>query len=215
LHAIYSYQGELVSAERLAREACDIEIDILKKPIGIQDQYIAAYGGFRFLEFTTGGQVLNQRLRLSPSAWRRLETNTLLFYTGVTRKSANILGEQKDNINGRRAILGEMKQMAYAARDALLAEDVDCIGRLLHESWKLKKQLASQISNGDIDEIYEAARRAGATGGKITGAGGGGFLLLYCPHERQEAVRAALQPLQELPFRMEIDGSKVIFNYQR
>lgn len=215
LHATYSYLSELVSAERLAREACEIEIDILKKPIGIQDQYIAAYGGFRFLEFAPGGEVKNERLEVSSNTLRVLNENTMLFYTGVTRKAGTILTQQKQNINGKLDILREMKRLAYEARKEVLGDNPDEIGRLLHESWLLKKQLANRISNGRIDEMYETARRAGAIGGKITGAGGGGFLLLYCPHACQSSVRAALHPLQELPFNVELDGSKVIFNYQR
>lgn len=215
LHATYSFLGKLVGAERLAKEACDIEIETLMKPIGIQDQYIAAYGGFRFLEFTTSGEVINEKLNVSTSTLRALNENTMLFYTGVTRKADTILTQQKQNINGKLGVLREMKRLAYAARQEVLGENPDEIGRLLHESWLLKKQLANRISNGRIDELYETARRAGAIGGKITGAGGGGFLLLYCPHACQASVRAALYPLQELPFRMEPDGSKVIFNYQR
>lgn len=215
LHATYSFLGELVGAEQLAREACEIEIDILQKPIGIQDQYIAAYGGFRFLEFTQDGKVKNERLNVSRNTLRVLNENTMLFYTGVTRKADTILTQQKQNINGKRDILREMKRLAYEARKEVLADNPDEIGRLLHESWLLKKQLANRISNGQIDELYETARRAGAIGGKITGAGGGGFLLLYCPHACQSSVREALHPLQELPFRVELDGSKVIFNYQR
>lgn len=215
LHAMYSMLGELVSAEALAREACEIEIDVLGKPIGIQDQYIAAYGGLRFMEFTTDGDIQVCKLDLNPTLQRRLNENTMLFYTGVARRSDTILTEQKQNIQQRMAVLCEMKHIAYAARDALLAGQLDTIGELLHESWQLKKSLASQISNGVLDEMYQAARGAGAIGGKITGAGGGGFLLLYCPHGRQEAVREALSSLQELPFKMEPDGSKVIFNYQR
>lgn len=215
LHAMYSYLGELVPAERLAREACEIEIDILHKPIGIQDQYIAAYGGLRFLEFTTEGEVRNERVPLTEEQQRRLNNNTMSFYTGVTRRSDSILGEQKDNIAQRRAVLREMKQIAYSAREELVAGNVDCLGELLDASWQMKKQLASKISNGSIDEIYQTARRAGALGGKISGAGGGGFLLLYCPYERQDAVRQALHPLQELPFKIEPHGSKVIFDYQR
>lgn len=215
LHATYSLLGELVSAERLAREACEIELDILGKPIGIQDQYIAAYGGLRFLEFTPGGQVVQQRIDLDNNLARKLNENTMLFFTGVTRNADTILTEQKNNIRQRWAVLCEMKQLAHAARQALLAGDVEAIGELLHENWLLKKRLASQISNGSIDDMYQKARRAGAIGGKITGAGGGGFLLLYCPHEKQDAVRAALEPLQELQFKIEPDGSKVIFNYVR
>ena len=215
LHAMYTFLSEIVPAERLAREACEIEIDVLGKPIGVQDQYIAAYGGLRFMEFMPSGQVLCERIELEADLQRRFNESLLLFFTGVTRRADTILDEQQRNINDRLAILREMKQMAYAARAELRAGNLDAIGNLLHEGWGLKKQLASQISNGAIDEMYHAACRAGAIGGKITGAGGGGFLLLYCPPEKRETVRAALKPLQELPFQMEQDGTKVIFNYRR
>lgn len=215
LHAMHTFKGDLVTAEQLAREACEIEIDILKKPIGVQDQYIAAFGGLRLFEFRADGQVTSERLEMEAGVQRRLNESLLLFFTGVTRKADTILGEQKRNIQDRRLILGEMKAMAYQARAELMAGRIDALGDLLHQGWELKKRLASQISNGEIDELYAAARRAGAQGGKITGAGGGGFLLLYCPPEKREAVRDALRHLQELPFRLEQDGSKVIFNYRR
>jgi D-glycero-alpha-D-manno-heptose-7-phosphate kinase len=215
LHAMYTLKEEMVTAERLARQACEIEIDRLGKPIGIQDQYIAAFGGLRFMEFKTSGEVSAQKIELTPGQARRLNEDLLLFFTGITRRSGTILEEQENNINHRRNVLREIKRMAYVARDELLSGDLDVIGELLHESWVLKKQLASKISNGGIDEMYDSARRAGAIGGKITGAGGGGFLLLYCPHEKREAVRAALRDLQELPFQLEHGGSKVIFNYER
>jgi D-glycero-alpha-D-manno-heptose-7-phosphate kinase len=187
----------------------------LQKPIGIQDQYIAAYGGLRFLEFQKDGAVDVQKVELDERLKRRLNDNLLLFFTGVTRRSSTILNEQKNNINHRLHVLRELKQMAYTARDELKSGNLDVIGHLLDESWQLKKQLASQISNLSIDDIYQAARKAGAIGGKITGAGGGGFLLLYCHYEKQDAVREALRDLQELPFNLEQDGSKVIFNYRR
>ena len=214
LHALYTLRGEIVPAERLAREACEIEIDILGKPIGVQDQYIAAYGGLRFIEFHTDGLVSIEKIELDTPHKRRLNDNLLLFFTGRTRSSASILQEQVDNIKNRQMILKRMAEMAQTARKHLLEGDVDAIGELLHEAWSLKKQLATGISNGGIDSLYEAARKAGAIGGKITGAGGGGFLLLYCPHEKHDSVREALS-LQELPFRLEQDGSKVIFNYRR
>ncbi len=215
LHATYSLLGQLISAECLARQACQIEIDTLGKPIGIQDQYIAAYGGLRFMEFGTDGSVNVHRIELSTDLKRALNDNMLLFYTGVTRRSDSILSEQKANIRQREAVLCEMKQIAYTARDSIVSGRLDTIGELLDYSWQLKKQLASQISNGHFDDMYASARRAGALGGKITGAGGGGFLLLYCPYSRQDAVRQTLAGLQELPFQLEGDGSKVIFNYQR
>jgi D-glycero-alpha-D-manno-heptose-7-phosphate kinase len=215
LHALYSLQGELVSAETLANQACEIEIEILGKPIGIQDQYIAALGGFRLMEFMCDGTVRSERIHLSPQVARQLNENTMLFFTGMTRRSETILHEQKQNIRDRLAVLCEMKQMAHRARDALAAAAVDSVGELLHEGWQLKKQLARDISNSTLDDAYLAARRAGALGGKVTGAGGGGFLLLYCRHGKQDDVRSALSGMQELQFRMEADGSKVIFNYQR
>lgn len=215
LHAMYSLKGELVPAGQLAKEACEIELDILSKPIGVQDQYIAAFGGLRFMEFTTDGEVQCRKLPLGQDVIRELNEKLLLFYTGKTRSSGTILSEQKQNIDRRMETLCVMKQIAYQAKNELEEGNVDSIGELLHESWQLKKKLASKISNGKIDDMYQAAHDAGAIGGKITGAGGGGFLLLYCPYERQKAVREALNGLQELPFRLEPDGSKVIFNYQR
>lgn len=215
LQAMYTYLGEIVPAERLAREACEIEINVLGKPIGVQDQYISAYGGLRFMEFTTSGEVLVEKIDLDPQMKRRLNDSLLLFYTGVTRRSSGILREQKENITNKVEILREMAHMAYVARDELKAGNLDIIGDQLHASWELKKQLASRITNSTIDAMYQAARKAGAVGGKITGAGGGGFLLIYSPVEKRECVRSALHPLQELPVNLEPDGSKVIFNYQR
>jgi D-glycero-alpha-D-manno-heptose-7-phosphate kinase len=215
LQALYTLLGQIVPAERLAREACNIEIEILHKPIGLQDQYIAAYGGLRFIEFMQDGRVNTEVVKLQPEHRRRLNDNLMLFFTGVTRKADRILDEQKRNIDGRFHVLSQLKHMAYDARLELEAGNVDVIGELLHQAWSLKKSLATQISNHAIDNLYSAAICAGATGGKITGAGGGGFLLLYCPYEKQNAVRSALSRLQELPFGLENDGSKVIFNYKR
>lgn len=215
LHALYTYLGEIVSAEQLAREACAIEIDKLEKPIGVQDQYIAAYGNLRFIEFLPDGQVKAEKLKLDSEFRRALNDRFLLFYTGITRRADTILSEQKNNIRDRMSVLREIKQMAIQARSNLESGDFDAFGSLLHQSWELKKKMAGSISNGTINDIYEIARRAGAVGGKITGAGGGGFILLYVPYDKQYAVRQALEDLQELPFRLEADGTKVIFNYRR
>jgi D-glycero-alpha-D-manno-heptose-7-phosphate kinase len=215
LHALYTYLGEMVSAETLAREACNIEMDVLKKPIGIQDQYIAAYGNLRYFEFLPDGQVKAEKVTLDLETRRGFNDRFLLFFTGVSRRADNILREQKDNIKDRIAILREIKQMVHEARKFLANGDFDAFGLLLHESWVLKKSLAGSITNGAIDDMYALARRSGAIGGKITGAGGGGFLLLYVPYEKQLSVRKALCGLRELPFRLESDGTKVIFNYRR
>lgn len=215
LHAMYTYLSESVTTDQLAREACEIEVDILKKPIGYQDQYIAAYGGFRFIEFKPENEISISRINLDPNLQRRLDDNLMLFFTGATRQAGSILGEQQANINQRLPILREIKAMAYQARDELQKGNLDIIGHLLDLSWTLKKQLASKISNCTIDDVYKAALNAGALGGKLTGAGGGGFLLLYCPRERQDSVREALNGMRELPFHFEQDGVKVIFNYRR
>jgi len=214
LQAFYTYQGETVTAETLAREACQVEIDTLGKPIGKQDQYIAAYGNLRFITFNSGG-VKIEKIPLSSEYKSRLNENLLLFYTGLPTNSHEILSEQKANINNRLEILTEMRGLAFEAKDAILAGAFDELGKLLDRSWKLKKQLASKISDSKVDKIYEAALKAGAIGGKIAGSGGGGFLLLYCPKERQGEVQKALKRLREMPFRFEQDGSKVIFNYRR
>jgi len=215
LHAMYTYLGESVTAHQLAKEACDIEINQLNKPIGIQDQYICALGGLRFLEFHPDGNVVSEKIELEPRLRYRLNESLLLFYTGITRKADSILDEQKANIRNSRKLLHRIKFMACQAREELLSGNLDIIGTLLHENWMLKKQLASRVSNSTIDAIYDAALNAGAIGGKITGAGGGGFLLLYCPYEKRESVRDALSTLEEVPFNIEPDGSKVIFNYRR
>ncbi|MCC6300315.1 MAG: GHMP kinase [Anaerolineales bacterium] len=215
LHALYTYLGESVSKEQLAKEACEIEIERLGKPIGVQDQYIAAYGNLRFFEFCADGTVRAEKVEIDSSLRFELNERFLLFYTGINRRADSVLTEQKSNIKDRLNILREIKQIAHQAKAELQKGSLDSFGSLLHEAWGLKKRMAGQISNGTIDEIYNAARKAGAIGGKITGAGGGGFILLCAPHEKHRAIRKALQGLQELPFQLESDGSKVIFNYRR
>ena len=215
LNALHTYLGEACTPGELARQACQIEVDTLGKPIGKQDQYIAAYGGLRFIRFHEDDSVTVERLAVTPETQRRLARSLMLFYTGTTRQASSILREQAARTDDQRALLRGLKELAWAARRALERDRPDELGHLLHEGWLLKRQLATNITSPAIDELYERARRAGALGGKITGAGGGGFLLLHVPVERQEAVRRALCELQELPCGMERDGSKVIFNGRR
>jgi D-glycero-alpha-D-manno-heptose-7-phosphate kinase len=215
LNAMYQFLGEPRDADSLARQACEIELDRLKKPIGMQDQFIAAYGGQRFIQFGRDGRIELESLELEEPQRLRFSRNLMLFYTNISRKAESVLSEQVNNMNGNAQVLREMKTLAHTARQLLEARCFDEFGLLLHQGWQLKKQLASRISNGAIDEIYDIARRAGALGGKLVGAGGGGFLLLYCPSERQDDVRAALWNLRELPFNLEQFGTKVIFNYAR
>ena len=211
LHAFHIYCGQTISAEKLAREACEIEVDILNKPIGYQDQFIASYGGLRFFEFHKDGSIGHQALEIDPEIPNQLSNRLLLLYSGTTRESEAILSEQKNNIHHNLTALNKLKEITCEARIALIEGRLDDIGRLLDESWVLKKSLAAGINNGKLGEIYQTARKAGALGGKVTGAGGGGFLLLYCPLDHKEQVRSALSHLKELPFRLEPNGSRVIF----
>ncbi|MFN8006977.1 MAG: GHMP kinase [Terriglobia bacterium] len=215
LNAMYYYLGERKDAESLSREACEIEIDTLGKPIGMQDQTIAAYGGQRFIHFSCDGKIAVESIGLNMDAWRQFGQNLMLFFTNVTRKSESILSEQVMKTNSNLETLREMKKLAFTARDALLAGSYDDFGLLLDKGWQLKKSLASKISNSWIEECYQAALRAGALGGKITGAGGGGFLLVYCPPKRQTSVRLALRSLPELSFDLEPEGTKIIFDASR
>ena len=212
LNALYCYQGKSQEAETLAKQACEIEIDVLGKPIGLQDQYIAAYGGQRFIHFYTDDTIDVEPLGLSENQQRRLNQDLMLFYTSITRKSETVLVEQIQNIDSRLEVLQALKGLARQVQSALNAGAFHDFGLLLHQGWSLKKQMAGGISNGVIDVIYQAARDAGALGGKITGAGGGGFLLLYCPQAHQDDVRTALHGFSELPFQFEPHGTKIIFH---
>lgn len=213
LNALYAYKGFLKSAEELANEACHIEIDILGEPIGKQDQYIAAYGGLRYTQFNADGTVFTEPIIYSKVSKEKLNRNLLLFYTGVTREAGNILKEQQANAkqDDKLACLRKMRDLAFELKQQLNDNSSpDVLGEFLHKGWMLKKQLASGISDDRIDEYYERAIRAGALGGKILGAGGGGFLLLYCPKERQLQVKEALG-LRQLDFSFEPEGSKIIY----
>ena len=215
LQALYAFRGHLGTAESLARQACESEIERCGKPIGVQDQYIAAYGGLRQLDFQEDGKVSVIDLGLGQELLLRLNRNLMLFYTHITRPSASVLTEQRDNIGERRASLVGLRNLALQARDCLKSDDLSEFGELLHQGWELKKGLASGVTNITLDEHYRAAREAGALGGKISGAGGGGFLLLYCPLAYQDDVRNALSSLRELPFAFDSDGSRVVFNLGR
>jgi D-glycero-alpha-D-manno-heptose-7-phosphate kinase len=215
LHAMYTYKGELVTAERLASEACKIEIEILKKPIGKQDQYIAAYGGIRKFTFNADGTTDEKSIELADDKVRRLGESLLLFYTGIARKADTILSEQKQNIPVQEETLIAMRDQVDEMEHSLKICAFPKAARILHHGWEMKKALANKISSSSINDLYERALDAGATGGKIAGAGGGGFLLLFCPPDRQHSVRSALSGLKELPFQLERDGSKVIFNNRR
>jgi D-glycero-alpha-D-manno-heptose-7-phosphate kinase len=215
LNALYAFKGEIKPAEEIAREACEIEIGTLGKPIGKQDQYIAAYGGMRYIRFRKDGSVSATHIWMEDFRRRQLQDSLMLFYTGVTRQASSVLTEQKQNIDAKLQVLRKMRDQAETLHMCLAESKVSRMGQILKAGWDLKKSLATGISNSSIDELYEKALKAGAAGGKVAGAGGGGFLLLFCPPANQYRVRKALVSLKELPFGLERDGTKVIFNVKR
>ena len=214
LNALYAYKGILKSAEELAREACHIEINILGEPIGKQDQYIAAYGGFRYIQFNPDETVFTEPIIWTKETKEELAQNLLLLYTGDVREASSILREQKENTQqgDKMDCLKKLRDMALELKERLNDNaSPDIFGETLHQGWMLKKQLASNISNDKIDECYQKALNAGALGGKVLGAGGGGFMLLYCPKQKQSQVKKVLDYLLDLKFSFEPEGSKIIY----
>ena len=218
LHALHAYAGIYPSREHLARRACEIEIDILKEPIGKQDQYPAAYGGLNFITFHPNETVSVEPVYLPRDKYDQLQDNLLLFYTGKTRDTRAILIDQRRNILSDRRKFENMRKMvdlAVELRDSLRRLDLGDFGRILHEDWLLKRSLSRKISSPAIDDYYDTALRNGASGGKVLGAGGGGFILLYCEKEKQDRLRRALSSLREVDFRFEAQGTKVFFVGER
>ncbi len=212
LHSLYSYHGKFVSKARLAEEACAVEIEKLHSPIGKQDQYAAAFGGLNFIEFHMDDTVSVNPVILDSSTSQCLQDNLVLFYTGLTHDANKILAEQNANMEHRdkRQNLRKMCLIARQMKEVLQTGDLSSFGRLLDESWKLKRCLATNITVSEIDNLYDVALRNGAEGGKLLGAGGGGFLLFYCVKDKQPGLASALG-LKEMPFRFERDGTSVIY----
>jgi D-glycero-alpha-D-manno-heptose-7-phosphate kinase len=215
LHALSAYQGQQTSAEELAERACTIEIERCGKPIGKQDQYIAALGGIRDIRFGPGDEVVAEELGLSVADRRALQHQIMLFYTGITRSANTILAEQNANMEATRPQLDLLRDLAGFAAERLRRGDVDAIGPAVRESWEAKRKLASGVSNDQVDFAVTRALDAGATGAKLTGAGGGGFLLVICPMEQQRAVRQNLADMRELPVKLDRLGSRVVLNVLR
>jgi D-glycero-alpha-D-manno-heptose-7-phosphate kinase len=214
LHALHAYQNTLVTAEQLAREACRIEIDILSKPIGRQDQYAAAYGGVNQFIFNRDDSTRRVPVRMTNNIARKFASCLLLYYTGITRSADNILNRQKSNMDAaeKRQVMQTMVELVPPFVQAMQMGDIPACGHLLDQNWQLKQQMAPGISNPVIDGMYERALAAGALAGKVCGAGGGGFLLLIAPRDNQNKVFEAMGDYRELPFMIEESGSKVIFD---
>ena len=212
LHNMHVITRQYASKEALAAGACRVEIDLLKEPIGKQDQYAAAFGGLNIIEFNPNGTVNVEPLFLKKEVYTRLQENLLMFYTGDQRSASKILAEQNKNTSQQDKFkaLQQMVSLVYELRDTLYNEDLSSFGKLLHENWLLKKSLASGVSNPVIDNAYQTAIGNGALGGKLLGAGGGGFLLFYCEKQNQPKLIEALKPLKQFDFKFEQEGSKLI-----
>ncbi len=212
LNAIYTYKGITKKPHELAELACKIEIDILGSPIGKQDQYAVAFGGLRKYHFNKDGSVLVNKIDFSAEHYKRFKNNTLLFNTGITRKVSPILSVQKANIEVNFNHLNMLKEIAIIGENYLTNLDFKNTGNLLNTSWEKKKLLSNKINNDEINRIYELGKKAGVFGGKLLGAGGGGFFLFLCPPEKQNNLRTLLKDYQELHFEFEKHGSSIIYN---
>ncbi|HXY12357.1 MAG TPA: GHMP kinase [Thermoplasmata archaeon] len=211
LNALYAYRGVLKDPAELAEEACRIEIDRLRGSAGKQDQYIAAFGGVQYFDFHEDDTVRASPIPLSAADRESLSDHISLFYTGITRRAEGILSDQSARTADNKDSLVRMRDLAREARKAIVGRDWARLGSVLDEGWQLKRGLSKGISNDAIDQQYAAAKGAGAYGGKITGAGGGGFLLLLHPPERSRQIAEALSPMARLPVRIIPEGSRILF----
>ena len=208
------YNGKILPSYEIAKLACEIEIDILKEPIGKQDQFGCAIGGLKYIQFNPDETVEVKPIFLSNDRLLALQDNLLLFYTNSTRSASSILNEQNKNTERNKSAKDNLKSMAQMSSQLFLElnkGNVDLVGTYLNEAWQRKKRMASLISNSEIDYIYDIAIKNGATGGKLLGAGGGGFFLFYVPLQNQEKLRKSLKSFLELPFNFDFDGTKIIY----
>ena len=218
LNALHTYQGDYVSRKELAEEACHVEIDILGEPIGKQDQYMAAFGGITCLTFDKDGAVLVEPLRLTDEVLDQLESNLLFFFTGKERSASEILREQdeksKKNDPAMDNNLHQVKDIGLKTRECLENGDVDMLGELLRTHWEIKKKRSQKMSDPFIDECYEVALKSGAIGGKLMGAGGGGFFMFYCKSDKKAKVSEALNKmgLRREKFNIDWEGAKILLN---
>ena len=215
LKLLYAYNEKSVSAYKVAKEACEIEINQLGNPIGKQDQFAAAFGGLRYYEFQPDGFVKVEPIIMRHSSYRHLENSIMMFYTGLVHDANTILGEQSKNlVSAEEKINGTIRlcELTRNLKKEFEENNVDALGDILNTSWNIKRELASGITNRAIDYYYEQGIKAGASGGKLLGAGGGGFLLFFVPDEsKKDAVRHALKDLVEMPVELDQSGVSVIF----
>jgi len=213
LHALHALRGEFRSKIQLAEEAIHVERDRCGDRVGSQDQVCAAFGGLNHIRFAPDDSISVDPIPLPAERMAKFQDSLLLFFTGFSRYSSEVVAEQLQNVPRKQKELAEMAAMVgQGLRILTEGRDLGDFGRLLHESWLIKRSLSSRVSTPEIDAMYETARKAGATGGKITGAGGGGFLLLFVEPDRQAAVRRALAHLLHVPFDLDHSGSQIIFS---
>lgn len=212
LHALHALRGQRRTKLQLAQESIHIEQNLVGETVGSQDQVMAAFGGLRHVQFQTDGQIIADPIPLPPARLAELQSHLMLFYTGIARTASEVARTYVTNIEAQRRQLDDMRRMVEESIDILVSGlGLGSFGQLLHDAWQRKRSLSKAVSNPEVDSLYRHARQAGALGGKLTGAGGGGFLLLFVPPEKQESVRQALSPLLHLPFAFESAGSQIIF----
>jgi len=211
LNSLYALKGVMPTKARIAEEAIYIEQEMCKENVGCQDQSLAAYGGLNYIEFGGDEHLHVNRVTISEQRIRRLENHMMLYFTGFSRTASEIASHQIKNIPQKGKELDRMYQMVQEAMRLLNKNKIADFGKLLHESWLIKRELSEKITTSDIDNIYETARRAGAIGGKLLGAGGGGFVLLFAPPSAQKKIKEKLKKLLLVPFRFENLGTQIIF----
>jgi len=212
LHALYALKGQMPTKRQLAAESIQIEQEMIKETVGSQDQVLAAYGGLNHVSFLENGEISVRPVTIAAKRMRELNAHLMLFYTGIKRTASTIADTFVNDIGSRRRQLRIMKDLVDESLAVLNSrQDLTAFGELLHEAWQAKRSLSPSVSNSDVDDCLQLAISAGAIGGKLAGAGGGGFMLLFVPPERQDAVRASLNKLIHVPFRFEFAGSQVLF----
>lgn len=214
LNAVSAYLGRHISSDDLGRLSSEIEIERCGEPIGKQDQYAAAYGGLNLIEFKADDSVLVSPIIMPPAQRKALERRIIVFYTGITRSASGILKEQAQAVtsdHAKRGALIRMVELAYQLRDELQRGSLDAFGEILDDNWHLKKTLSRGVSSDEIDTWYTLGKQAGAIGGKILGAGSGGFLMFYAPEDRHPAIVESLKQLRQIKFNFEQLGSRIIF----
>ncbi|WP_298271467.1 kinase [Geobacter sp.] len=212
LNALYALKGYMPTKQQLARESIHVEQEMIKETVGSQDQVLAAHGGFNHVTFHPNGEITVHPVILTQDRLQELNSHLMLFYTGIKRTASNVAASYVNDLEAKRRQLRIMKDLVEESISILNGnQDICAFGELMHEAWQAKRSLSASVSNGHVDELFAKAMAAGAIGGKITGAGGGGFMLLFVPPDRHKTVKEALSSLIHVPFRFDFAGSQIIY----